>query len=222
MRIITWNMGCFFGQRYRTSNARTWQQLLAWDPDVALVQETLRPPLDAEDGRFVFTPYGHTDQIGTLIYSKRGGLEPVTTRRRFGDVVAGQVTLASLTVDGAEYLLSSIHAVVDAVTPERLEGMDVKGLSSWHGKNLYSLDLILDDLRPLTEGRRFVVGGDLNCALRWDAFYGRTSSHSGYSNWFLKSRDAAWIAAHAKFHAGEERTCSVPVVTTSSTRWTTS
>jgi hypothetical protein len=33
MRIITWNIGCSFGQRYRISNARTWQQLLAWDPD---------------------------------------------------------------------------------------------------------------------------------------------------------------------------------------------
>src|SRR3954451_24482346 len=91
-----------------------------------------------------------------------------------------------------------------------MDGLDVEGLSSWHGENLYSLDLILDDLRPLTRNRRFVLGGDLNCALRWDAFYGRTSSYSGYFNWFLKSRDAGWIAAHSKLQAGEERTLFRP------------
>jgi hypothetical protein len=34
--------------------------------------------------------------------------------------------------------------------------------------------------------------------------------YSGYSKCFLKSRDAGWIAAHAKFHAGEERTLFRP------------
>lgn len=85
MRLITWNMGCAYGARYKTANPRTWQQLLAWRPDIALVQETLRPDeLDPE--AYLFTPYDwsgpETRQIGTLVYARTGCC--VRCRRRDG------------------------------------------------------------------------------------------------------------------------------------------
>jgi len=43
VRVVTWNMGCSYGNRYRSSQARTWPQFLAWYPDVGLVQETMNP-----------------------------------------------------------------------------------------------------------------------------------------------------------------------------------
>jgi endonuclease/exonuclease/phosphatase family metal-dependent hydrolase len=58
MRLITWNMGCAYGSRYKQSNPRTWQQLLAWQPDIALVQETLHPGDHLDPETFLFTRTG--------------------------------------------------------------------------------------------------------------------------------------------------------------------
>ena len=44
MRIVTWNTGCAYGGTYKKANARAWQQLATWAPDVALLQEVMRPP----------------------------------------------------------------------------------------------------------------------------------------------------------------------------------
>ena len=43
MRALTWNTGCAYGGTYKRSNPRAWQQVAAWAPDVALLQEVMRP-----------------------------------------------------------------------------------------------------------------------------------------------------------------------------------
>jgi hypothetical protein len=47
--------------------------------------------------------------------------------RRFKDVFAGQVTLVSLTIEGTDYLFTSIQAIIDVVQPEMLDGRKVEG-----------------------------------------------------------------------------------------------
>ena len=73
MRVISWNMGCSYGSAYKQSNPRTWQQRMAWQPDIALIQETFIPSEDLlEPDSYVFTPYGWSSSIGTLVYARSG------------------------------------------------------------------------------------------------------------------------------------------------------
>ena len=201
MRVITWNFG---GVAFKSSSARCWAQLLAWNPDVALVQEAY-PPQDVRDDLWTFTPYGGIPDRGTIVYAK-AGLTPVPHVGRFRAAIEGQATLAEATFGGEALLFASIHAIADPVEPGLVEGIDATGVSSWGGSLLRPLDLILNDLSPITKGRRFVVGGDFNASVRFDDFYRTGSQGSAFTKWFLKAKDAKWRAAHPKFHVGEERT----------------
>lgn len=55
MRALTWNTGCAYGGPYKRTNARAWQQVAAWAPDVALLQEVLRPPPWVPASEVIFT-----------------------------------------------------------------------------------------------------------------------------------------------------------------------
>jgi exonuclease III len=201
VRVVTWNMG---GVTYRGKQGRAWSQVMAWDPDVALLQEVYRPDR-LDEHLWSWTPYEGIPDRGTLIYSK-DGLTSVETTGQFHTAVSGQVTLAEVQLDGAPILFASVHAVTSAVSAHLLDGLDTADVSSWGGKSIYSLDLILADVSAATRGRRFVIGGDFNAALRYDLFHRYSSVGSGYTRWFMKARDAGWRAAHPKFHSGEERT----------------
>lgn len=207
MRVVTWNMGCSFDAAYRKSHDRTWSQLLAWDPDVALIQETLAPPRFCPEERWVFTPFSPWPpgraEVGTLVYSKTG-LARLEVGGRSADLSHGQLTAAEVDVAGDMFVFASIHAITQGPSKEAISalGSDV----SWSGPSLENLDLILHDLSKITAKRRFVVGGDLNAAKRFDDSKRRSSRGSNYHKWFSKARDAKWRLAHPKFHAGEERT----------------
>lgn len=201
-------MGCCYGQRYKTANARTWSQLLAWDPDFALVQETYRPDIDSD--RFVFTPYDWSDEIGTLVYAKAGPLVRPLVDTPLLAHLAGQVTLAETELNGTAYLLASIHANTAKVDPDRVAEFGLVGVGGSHTADLYPLDLIRNDLSRLTQKRRFIVGGDLNAALRFDQLYPKNSVYYGNLEWFTKAHESGWWNAHRKFHAGEERTLFRP------------
>lgn len=212
MRLITWNMGCAYGSTYKTSQPRTWRQLLAWDPDFALVQETLRPDPSVAPGSFVFTPYAWSEEIGTLIYSKSGILEERELSPILGGMLRGQVTLAGTSLDGADLLLASIHAGTEHVDldVDVLDDLDLDGVGGSHTTKVYPLDLILSELKPITSRRRFVVGGDLNASIRFDDLVTKGSALYGNVEWFSKARDAKWCNAHRKFYAGDERTLFRP------------
>jgi endonuclease/exonuclease/phosphatase family metal-dependent hydrolase len=67
VRALTWNTGCAYGSTYKRANDREWQQVAAWTPDVALLQEVMRPPSWVPASEVAFTPYDFSDQIGTAI-----------------------------------------------------------------------------------------------------------------------------------------------------------
>ena len=216
MRLISWNMGCAYGSRYKQSNPRTWRQLLAWEPDIALVQETLHPGGHLDPDTFLFSPYGWcTDQgrqIGTLVYSRTGGLRQPDTSGQFLPVLPGQVTLAELRIGDTDVpmLLASVHADTRAVDRALLNGHDLDGVAGSHTTKIYPVDLILAELAAITPGRRFIIGGDLNVSVRFDDRYTRGSDLYGSVEWFGKARDAGWRNAHRKFHAGDQRTLFRP------------
>ena len=211
MRVISWNMGCSYGSAYKQSNPRTWQQLMAWQPDIALIQETFIPSEDLlEPDSYVFTPYGWSSSIGTLVYARSGAKHVELANSRFLDVLPGQVTLAEVEEQGQILLVASIHADTAGAEPRLLHARDAEGVGGSHTTQIYPVDLILSDLTALTAGRKFIVGGDLNASVRFDDLYDRSSPFYGNVEWFAKARDAGWCNAHRKFHAGDERTLFRP------------
>ena len=72
-----------------------------------------------------------------------------------------------------------------------LPGLPADVACSTSGR-LCPLDVILADLAAHPNGRRFVVGGDLNAALRFDALYPPNSAYDGDAEWFSKAAAAGW------------------------------
>jgi endonuclease/exonuclease/phosphatase family metal-dependent hydrolase len=66
-----------------------------------------------------------------------------------------------------------------------------------------NLDEAFDALAPLLEGRRYVVGGDLNLSRNYDKVYG-TAHHAEFLDEFLIGR--GFVDAHRKFHPEEVQT----------------
>ena len=215
MRLVSWNMGCSYGSSYKASQPRTWQQLLAWDPDLALVQETLHPPAWVSPECFIFTPYGWsrgaTHEVGTLVYSRGGGLAP-GPELQHQVLLGGQVTVAEVSLPDADVdlLLASIHADTRAVDAGLLVDEELDGVGGAHTTTIYPVDLIRHDLSALTPRRRFVLGGDLNVSIRFDDLYTKSSDMYGNVEWFTKAREAGWWNAHRKFHTGDQRTLFRP------------
>lgn len=212
MRTISWNMGCSYGGTYKASNGRTWQQLLAWDPDFALVQETMRPGDWLDPERYVFSPYWFSDDIGTLVYAKDATLERLLPESQLLAGLPGQVTLVEATSSrlAAPLLLASIHADTKAVDPKLLEGKDLSGVAGSHTTKVFPIDLILKGLTSLTYRRRFLIGGDLNASVRFDDLYTQGSDLYGSVEMFGKVREAGWWNCHRKFHSGDQRTLFRP------------
>lgn len=213
VRLITWNMGCSYGPLYKKSQPRTWQQLLAWAPDVALIQETTDPSAWLPEDSFVFTPYAWSVSsgplIGTAIYSRTGGLRPGPALAN-ADLLGGQVTLVELEIDTANYVIASVHAETRRLDEAKLADREVVGLAASHTTRIYPTDLIRDALTQVTPRRRFIVGGDLNLSIRFDDLYTKGSDFYGNVEWFQRVREAGWWNPHKKFHAGDQRTLFRP------------
>lgn len=187
MRVLSWNTGCAFaGSRYRRTHSRVWQQVAAWAPDVALLQEVLRPPSWVPAAEVIFTPYGHADDVGTAIWAPGRSPGRAALATTWLQALPPQVTLAEAELGGTTWLLASIHANTEELKRETLPPLEAGMGYSTSGK-LFPLDVILADLARHTAGRCFIVGGDLNAALRFDALYPPTSALYGNAEWFGKA-----------------------------------
>lgn len=214
MRVISWNMGCSYGSRYKVSQPRTWQQLLTWSPDVALVQETTEPKDLLAPDTYLFKPYGWSaragKEIGTLVYAAAGGLAEQGPLE-WEEILPGQVTVATLPMaeSAQSLLLASVHADTKPLDPVLLGGAG-GGIGATHTTKIYPVDLIRHELSGLTSGLRFIVGGDFNLSIRFDDLYTRSSDLYGNVEWFSRVRGAGWWNAHRKFHVGDQRTLFRP------------
>lgn len=117
--------------------------------------------------------------------------------------------MAEAAIGGTDGLPASIHADTKELSQATLPPLE-DGMGSATSGKLFPLDVILAHLARHTARRLFVVGGDLNAALRFDALYPPTSVYYGNAEWFAKAAAAGWRALHPKFNAGEQRTLFRP------------
>lgn len=206
MRLISWNMGCAYGQKYVLSNTRAWQQLMAWEPDFALLQEAMLPESLVASENFAFAPSAHNPRIGTLVYAKAPGATTMSVSQRIDERLPGQVAAVEVPIAGEAWVLASIHARAASLDMPRDELGPIDEWLADSDKLVWPIDVILHDLRRVTKGRRFVVGGDLNASIRFDDLSAQGRNLNSNSAWFTKARAAGWCNAHRKFNAGDQRT----------------
>jgi endonuclease/exonuclease/phosphatase family metal-dependent hydrolase len=178
MKIVTWNMGFW---QFNGRHEEAWDYLTdVIKPDVALLQEA-HPPTSREGEHLVYRRIGGRRDWGSAVYTNN--LPPpreVVLEGRRGWVAAVEVTLP----DGEDAVVVSVHAQIIG------------------GHVFPNLSDIFDELMALLEGRRFIVGGDLNSCRLIDKVY-RITSHNEF---FDRIEAGRFFNCHRKFHAGEQQT----------------
>lgn len=206
VRFTTWNMGCGYGPKYVFAHDRAWRHLLDIT-DVALVQEAVPPGwLDPND--YVFERKYPDQPWGTAVVAP--GLHPrlvaVDGDHQWLSRMPGAAVLADIVINNVGVRVVSLHPRAEATVPGFTGDADLTGIKPPYHPHAFPIDLVHHDLMSLLTGRKFVVGGDLNSALRFDLVAGRNSKAFGNADLFQKFRDTGWRDCHLQFHAGEQRT----------------
>jgi endonuclease/exonuclease/phosphatase (EEP) superfamily protein YafD len=150
MRVVTWNMGCGSPRstgRFQDVHDEAWRLLLAFEPDVVLAQEALLdvPSFVRDAGTVVAQQPSYQGQEAGTALLVRGD---VTATGEHVRIPGSHLAAAEIAHEGQTMFLASVH--VDTNDQQA---------------NLRSL---VEALRPLVDGRRFVVGGDFNAARQCD------------------------------------------------------
>jgi endonuclease/exonuclease/phosphatase family metal-dependent hydrolase len=148
MIVAIWNMA---------KRPAAWSHLLqGLAPDVALLQETARPPVLSPVAQLLHDPDYASNSLGSAIYVRDGAARQLELRpeRRVW------FTAAEVELQGASPLVAvSVH------TPT------VPSARPFIGE-------AFEELSPLLEGRSFIVGGDFNLSRNYDKVYGTRTTPS--------------------------------------------
>lgn len=210
VRIITWNMGCGFGGRYRSNHLNAWRQIEELDPDVALLQEVASIPDWADPSRIIVAKRNEAGTFLTVVYARRGSCELVAPDASVSPLLGSQAVIAEVTGLGEPLLVASVHTRTGRPKEPELSmfhGLDpeVKGrLDLPSDSGSWNASIICSVIEWAAGRRNFVAGGDFNLAWRFDETDPRPTGWA--SDQFKAMRDAGWRRPHLKFHAGEERT----------------
>ncbi len=186
MRLISWDMGCGGPSRFRKTHDAAWEYLIEeLRPDVALVQETLKAAADWLKGRGELLMSTDTNPDNGAAIFVRSGLRPIPV-----PMACPHAFLAAADITSPE---GALRAVSVHLYPHSGKA---------HQDNLRAL---LDTLTLAANGRRFVVGGDINASRRFDVICtaeSRTVTSSPLPRW----RNRELHDCHFGLHAKEERT----------------
>jgi exonuclease III len=183
MRFVSWNMGCGGPSRFRKTHETAWEYLLSeLRPDVALVQEALIGASTWVKGRGALLMSAHTNPDNGAALFVREGLNatrvPMHSPHAFlaaGDISAPEGTFRTI----------SVHLYPHS--------------GKAHQENLR---MLFEALKAAMTGGRYVVGGDINAARRFDVVY-RTRT---YGKFFASVAERGLHDCHFGLHGKEERT----------------
>lgn len=156
MRLLTWNLN-------RRPPEPTWAYVdSVFRPDVAFVQEAVKPPdvVEFSPDRWMWEEIGDNSRFGaagkygwaTGIYARSGGLKPL----RFPSLGPGWVVGATLTFQGRQLTLINVHVELDKDD----------------GYATTTLARIISELGDMVRGPDVIFGGDLNVDRLLDEVYG--------------------------------------------------
>jgi len=174
MKLICWNMAGAYGYK-RDRHARAWQWLNEQDADVALLQEVVPHPEEMGAwGSLIFR--GKYQQHGCAVLVKAGGYrawEP-TDQEPWLKRVGGAAVIARPEQESGLWFIS-VHS--DASSFEHIN----RDYPKWYAdlpprdqiprcspSEMWEIEPIAAELRPVLNGSRFILGGDLNSARMFD------------------------------------------------------
>jgi hypothetical protein len=174
MKILCWNMGAAFGFK-GAKHAAAWEWLNAQDADVAMLQEFVPREEYLDDWKSVAFA-GKWQNWGSAVLVRDGGYEKwePSEEQPWLQIVRGAVAVAK-PVDGAGLWFASVHS--DAWSFEKtakkykstyqdLPPRD--GILRSREKEMWEIEVIAHELKPLLAGKEFLFGGDLNSSLLFD------------------------------------------------------
>lgn len=210
MKILTWNMGCAFGSKYRAAHADAWAVIESLDPDIALLQEVALVPESIDPTCVVRAPRASGAAFHTVIYVRRGSVVRLDSDVSLAAALSGQAVLAEISsLDTENLIVASVHTRTGPpraadrelfdILPPSVRSQLPRDAGSWNAH------IILMSIDAHVKKRRFVAGGDFNLAWRFDEMQGGRQNYWASAQ-FKEHRDRGWRRCHLKFHAGEERT----------------
>jgi endonuclease/exonuclease/phosphatase family metal-dependent hydrolase len=216
LRVVSFNIkgARVPGRKSRSTQERSWHLLAAFGADVALMQEVEHeaiPQWARERWSLVVGDValvGGPDMgWGSVIAARpklqmrprTDVLEDRVVRLLYDYAVFGEIVLPG----GESALVASVHApavrVPDylkcvrkagALSDEEMRGMAQPGDDAW------ALDLFFAAMKPLVEGRRFVIGGDWNNSRLFDE--DRKPGELPFATmFFTRARAAGWVDCHS-------------------------
>lgn len=174
MRILCWNMAAAFNYD-KKRHAEAWAWLNAQQPDVALLQEVV-PHEEALVGWESVAFRGKYKRHGCAVLVRAGGYElwEPTPEEPWLQRIGGAACVAK-PEDGHGMWLVSVHS--DAASFEEIN----KRYPTWYAdlpsrdgiprcseSDMWEIEALAAELRPVLDGSLFVLGGDLNSARLFD------------------------------------------------------
>lgn len=203
MKVMCWNLS--FGPRGDGSaHEKAWRYVLEdVRPDLALVQQA-RPP-DASGGSFRYVAPDPDDPwasvVATNLPVERVAAAPASVLARLGASIAcTRVRLPG----GEPAVVASVYTKAAPVSPKDLVGVDVQAVRRSGQDEVWHNDLAFAALVEVTEGSRFIVGGDWQTGRLLDE---RQERHGGAGREFFERAERdGWVECLRRFHEREQRT----------------
>lgn len=207
MKILSWNMGAAYGFRGDKHSA-AWEWLNAQDADVALLQEVVpRPEFTSAWGSAVWV--GKYQNWGSAVLSRAVGYTAWNPSAEYPWLtrVGGAVAVARPATDDGLWL-ASVHSDASSFekTHKRYPSTYADLPSSEEvlrcsTKEMWEIEPIAHELRPVLDGRQFVLGGDLNSSLLFD-----TARKSDNAKLFENLRMQGYLDLGTKQGISEQQT----------------
>lgn len=174
MKLLSWNMGAAYGFR-GNKHVAAWEWLNAQDVDVALLQEVVpRPEFTSAWGSIVWV--NKYQNWGSAVLAKTPGYVQWTPSdaqpwlRRMGGAVA---VAQPADEDGLWFV--SVHSDASSFehTHKRYPGTygdlpSRDGILRCSEREMWEVEPMVRELRPVLNQQQFVFGGDLNSSLLFD------------------------------------------------------
>lgn len=174
MKILCWNMGAAMGFQ-GVKHAAAWAWLNAQDADVAMLQEVV--PLEEQLEPWTSVAFASKwKNWGSAVLVRAGGYEKwePTQEQPWLQTVRGAVAVAK-PVAGPGLWFASVHSDAQSfeTTAKKYKGtyQDLPardGVLRSREHEMWEIEVIAHELKPVLAGNEFLFGGDLNASLLSD------------------------------------------------------
>lgn len=211
MKIVCWNMGVGSVGRWVGRHAAAWDHLATLDFDVALLQETRRPPEWAADRwrSIVWVPRTTDARSparlwGCAIVARTAVLHEWTPDDSFPWLRERRGAAAIARADGSPAWLASVYFMAGAIPAETLARVPLGDIEiTTRNGTVWETNVVPHELHRLFRGSTFLWGGDLNSDPRMDAIRGFAGGNQRTFDGYVR---AGAIDVRSRLHSDYQRT----------------